>query len=111
MTSAIKPEPRSWSSPRGHIRAATAEQFRDQVDQAVEQTAARSVIVDLSGVSSVDSSTCGYLLGLHDRLRDLGGSAVLAGLTPSVQVVIDSIGLTTFFEICETVDGALLHLA
>jgi anti-anti-sigma regulatory factor len=43
---------------------------------------------------------------LHDRLRERGGRLALADLPQSVQVVIDSIGLTSFFTVCDTVDDA-----
>ncbi len=98
-------------SPSGAIRARTAEQFRAHVDAVLADGAdVTALVFDMDEVDSIDSSTAGYLLNVHDRLRDRGGNLALAGLQPGVRVVIDSIGLTTFFTVCETVDEALLQL-
>lgn len=98
-------------SPSGTIRARTAEQFRQHVDAVLAEGAdVTALVFDMDEVDSIDSSTAGYLLNVHDRLRDRGGNLALAGLRPGVRVVIDSIGLTTFFTVCETVDEALLQL-
>ncbi len=102
-------------APEGPIRARTAEQFREHVDGllgdgAGDGSAVKALVLDLAAVDSIDSSTAGFLLNLHDRLRDRGGNLALADLQDGVQVVIDSIGLTTFFTVCESVDEALQQL-
>ncbi len=91
-------------TPQGTIRAQTTEQFRKHVDRLLEQTQAASVVIDFGGVDSIDSSAAGYLLNLHDRL---GGKLALAFLPSGVRMVIDSIGLTTFFTVCATVEEAV----
>lgn len=67
-------------------------------------------MIDFTRVDYIDSSTCGYLLNVHDRLNNKGGTLALCCLSPGVRVVIDSIGLTTFFTVCETLDDALRAL-
>lgn len=94
-------------TPMGTIRSGSGEQFRNHVDQLLEQTSTPSLVIDFAGVDSIDSSTAGYLLKIHDRLDTKGGKLALAGLPASVRVVIDSIGLTTFFTVCETVEEAV----
>lgn len=94
-------------TPKGTIRTKSAEQFRSHVDQLLDQTATPSLVIDFAGVDYIDSSTAGYLLKVHDRLDTNGGKLALAGLPAAVRVVIDSIGLTTFFTVCETVEEAV----
>ena len=94
-------------TPLGTIRSTSGEQFRSHVDQLLEQTAVPSLVIDFGGVDYIDSSTAGYLLKVHDRLSTKGGKLALAGLHAAVRVVIDSIGLTTFFTVCETVEEAV----
>jgi anti-anti-sigma factor len=94
-------------SPEGTIRGPTTASFREQVDGLLEQTQTASLVIDFSQVQSIDSSTAGFLLNVHDRLDNRGGRLALAALTPSVRVVIDSIGLTTFFSVYPTLEDAV----
>ncbi|MGE0709298.1 MAG: STAS domain-containing protein [Planctomycetota bacterium] len=93
--------------PRGHIRAATSEEFREHVNGLLADGLTTWLVVDLSEVDSIDSSTAGYLLNLHDKMSQRGGSLALADLSPAVRVVIESIGLMTFFTVTETVQDAV----
>jgi anti-anti-sigma factor len=97
-------------TPEGVIRARTSEQFRKHVEELLEQTRSTSVVIDFAGVDSIDSSAAGYLLNVHDRLSMAGGKLALAAMPASVRLVIDSIGLTTFFTVCATVDEAVQEL-
>lgn len=101
---------RGWLvRPQGPIRARATDAFRARVD-ALLDSAATSLLLDLDGVDSIDSSTAGYLLMVHDRLKASGGNLALARLQPGVHVVIDSIGLTSFFRVCDSVEEATRHL-
>lgn len=95
--------------PRGPIRARDGEAFRAHVD-ALLDAAPTNLVIDFGAVDGIDSSAAGYLLMLHDRLKARGGLLALADLPPTVQVVIDSIGLTSFFLVCDTVDDAAARL-
>ncbi|MBL4847790.1 MAG: STAS domain-containing protein [Planctomycetes bacterium] len=92
-------------SPYGPLRASTAEEFREQVGAILETGDVQHLVIDFGRVDSIDSSTAGFLLNVHDRLGD--GHLALAELTPSVRIVIDSIGLMTFFTVCNTIDEAI----
>ena len=99
-------------APDGPIRATNCEIFREHVDSLLKgDSAIKALVVDFSKVEFIDSSTAGFLLNVHDRLSDRGGALALAELTPGVRVIIDSIGLTTFFLVCETVAEAARELA
>ena len=99
-------------APAGPIRATNCEMFRDHVDALLlEKDEITALVVDFSKVEFIDSSTAGFLLSVHDRLSERGGALALAALTPGVRVVIDSIGLTTFFMVCETIEEAAEELA
>ena len=95
-------------SPYGPIRASTAEDFREQVGAILETGEIQHLVIDFGRVDSIDSSTAGFLLNVHDRLGD--GHLALAELTPSVRIVIDSIGLMTFFTVCNTVEEAIRQI-
>lgn len=92
-------------SPAGQIRARAGEAFRAHVEALLER-APTALIIDLGKTDSIDSTGVGYLLRVHDRLAAQGAPLALASPTPSVRLVLDSIGLTEFFTVCESVPDA-----
>jgi anti-sigma B factor antagonist len=72
-----------------------------------------SVIVDLSGVSFVDSTAIGVFTALAKQLRAGGGRFVIASGDPRIRKVLDVAGLLSFLHLepslaraVETIDGA-----
>lgn len=77
---------------RGEIDLATVGAFRLvlsdlMVDGHVD------VVVDLTGVSFIDSSALGALVAAHRRARGLGGSLSVAGIQPPVARILELTGL------------------
>lgn len=91
--------------PRGPIRARAGEQFRKHIDALLED-APTALVLDMGACEGIDSTAAGYLLRIHDAVKSRGGQLALCHLTQSVQLVIDSIGLTNFFVVCDTLDDA-----
>ena len=58
---------------RGEIDAFTAPSLRDDLRHLVEETGARTVVVDLAAVTFLDSSALGALVGVFRRLRERNG--------------------------------------
>ena len=71
------------------------------------------VVVDLSGVTRLDSSCLGALIGEAQALRALGGDLRLAGVNGNNRVLhlLSICGLLTFFEWQPTVDEAVATFA
>lgn len=92
-------------SPSGPLRAERAEGFREALDAECAGDTER-LIVDFGRVEYLDSTTLGHLLNAHDRMTKKGGAMILAALSSDVRLVIDSIGLTSFFAIAPTVGEA-----
>jgi anti-sigma B factor antagonist len=61
----------------GEIDLATLPVMRDQLMRAVGQHAGATVWVDLDGVSALDDTGLGMLLGAAGRARELGGDLVV----------------------------------
>lgn len=92
-------------APAGQLRARGGEAFRAHVEALLER-APTALIIDLGQTESIDSSGAGYLLRVHDRLAAQGAPMALVAPSPGVRVVLDSIGLTEFFTVCESVSDA-----
>jgi len=78
---------------RGEIDVATSPQLRNDLNALVAR-GARHITLDFSGVSFVDSSGLGVLVGAYKRLRDdEEGSVRIVGAQPSVRKVFEITGL------------------
>jgi anti-sigma B factor antagonist len=78
---------------RGEIDVATSPQLRNQLSALVAR-GARDITLEFGGVSFIDSSGLGVLVGTYKRLREEGdGSIRIVGAQPSVRKVFEITGL------------------
>jgi anti-sigma B factor antagonist len=90
----------------GEIDIYTAPLFKQAVVNLVSDGNS-NVIIDLSGVSFMDSSGFGTLLGATKRLRPLGGGLHLAGANSTIQRMLRLTRLDTIMQIHDSVDDAV----
>ena len=83
---------------QGEVDLASAPQLRRGIYELIDQGNHR-VAVELSGVEFMDSTGLGVLIGALKRLRESGGSMVLAGIRPAVGRVFEITGLDRIFTI------------
>lgn len=88
----------------GEVDVATA----PELDEKLATVAASPrVVVDLSGVTFLDSSGLGVLIKALKRVKDTGGSLVLVITEPRILKVFTITGLDKVLTIVSTVDAAL----
>jgi anti-sigma B factor antagonist len=63
---------------RGELDAACVDEIREVVDR-LATAGHRSVIVDMSGLSVIDSSGVGSIVSLYKRVRGNGGTVQVRG--------------------------------
>ena len=89
----------------GEIDVATAPSLREHL--AAHEAADESVVVvDLTGVTFLDSTALGVLVGAYRRLTDAGGTLRLVVIEPRILKVLEITDLTSVFPIFDTVDAA-----
>jgi len=77
----------------GEIDVATSPLLRNELNALVGR-GARDITLEFAGVSFVDSSGLGVLVGTYKRLREDGdGSIRILGAQPSVRKVFEITGL------------------
>jgi anti-sigma B factor antagonist len=82
----------------GEVDLHTAARLRDALIGLADD-GHRHAVVDLSGVTFLDSSGLAALVSGFKRLRDDGGSLVLRGPSVRAQRVLDITGLSHVFAI------------
>src|SRR5579863_9816111 len=75
--------------------------------QALRPEPAEHLVLDMSGVSFLDSAGVGALVSLFVHRRNAGKSFALAGLTQQGNAVLQVAGLTKLLPNFPTVDAAL----
>ena len=90
----------------GEIDVASADRLREQVAHLLAQ-GRNDLLVDLTGVSFMDSTGLGLLVGTLKRVRLAGGRLDLVVDSERLLKVFRITGLTQVFTIHETLDGAL----
>lgn len=84
-----------------------AEAFEKEIQQLF-RGGQRHVIVDLAGVTSIDSAGIRALVRGHTTSQRLGGSLRLAAVRPTVHQVLDASRLASIFETYTSVESARL---
>jgi anti-sigma B factor antagonist len=75
--------------------------------QTLRPEPAEHLVLDMSGVSFMDSAGIGALVSLFVHRRNLGKSFAIAGLTQQGNAVLQVAGLTKLLPNFPTVDAAL----
>jgi anti-sigma B factor antagonist len=69
---------------------------------------ARQVVVEFSGLETIDSAGLGELVVVHMWIRASGCALKLAGLNPRVQQTLELTNLLSVFDVHPTLDDALI---
>jgi len=89
----------------GSLDAATATKLKPEV-VAIEQAKQTKVVVDLSGVTLIDSTGVGILISLFKRLRALEGHVYFAGLNGQPKEIFRLLRLDRSLDLFPTVEEA-----
>ncbi len=84
---------------RGDLDAATAPKLRDALEDLGDHVAGPNVVVDIEGVTFIDSSGVYVLVQAVKAMQALGGSLRLSGANPGAYKVLDVCGLTGVFDL------------
>jgi len=82
----------------GEVDVATAPALRERLDETIGQ-ATSVVVVDLRGVTLIDSTALGVLIGALNRFAAEGGAMRLVITEPRIIKIFEITGLTELFDI------------
>jgi len=91
---------------RGSLDAKTAAELKPEV-VSIGDSGTKKVLVDLSGLTLIDSSGVGVLISLFKRLRAAGGQVCFACVQAQPKEVFRLLRLDRSLDLCVTVDEAL----
>jgi stage II sporulation protein AA (anti-sigma F factor antagonist) len=79
--------------PAGELDLGIAEDFRNALDEVLDQGAVKNLIFNLSRVTFIDSSGLGVMLGRYKRITRTGGQVAVIGPQPQVRRILELSGL------------------
>ncbi|MGH9106980.1 MAG: STAS domain-containing protein [Acidimicrobiales bacterium] len=88
---------------QGNLEHATVAHFREAFTTVPP---GRPVVFDLSGVPFIDSAGLGALIGAVRRTREMGGEALVCAPRPSVNRVLEIVGLPRIVNVAASVEEA-----
>jgi anti-sigma B factor antagonist len=93
-------------SPRGELDAYTTPGLRAELHRLVEE-GSRTLVVDLTGVTFLDSSALGVLVGTLKRLREREGELRIVEPRPTVRRAFEVTSLDQILAMYPTREAAL----
>lgn len=98
-------------SPKGKITIGMGDvALRNAVHEALE-AGARNIVIDMSGVTTIDSSGIGELVSSYTRVTNQGGKLKLLSLPTKVTDILQVTQLITIFETFDDEDEAVASFA
>ncbi|SMB95044.1 anti-anti-sigma regulatory factor, SpoIIAA [Desulfonispora thiosulfatigenes DSM 11270] len=77
----------------GELDLVVAKEFSESVDKVLQNKPIKSLILDLSMVSFIDSSGLGAILGRYKIIQQQGGKMSIFGAIPSVYRILELSGI------------------
>jgi rsbT antagonist protein RsbS len=80
---------------QGDLDDTTVERIEEQLTGRVARTGAAGVLIDVSGLSVVDSFAARVLDRVVSMIRLLGAHTVIVGISPAVAITLVELGIAT----------------
>lgn len=86
----------------GEITMEITQDFKREVEKALDDPDAKALVLDLSEVSFMDSSGIGFLVACNTRLQTSGRALVLLRPSQQVKKTLMLVQLLDFFKVAES---------
>lgn len=83
---------------KGELDHHAAESFRSRIQKELEKGRARNLVLNMSGLSFMDSSGIGVILGRYNFIKKTGGKIAVCNLKPQVRKVFHTAGLSSIIK-------------
>jgi stage II sporulation protein AA (anti-sigma F factor antagonist) len=88
-----------WARVKGEVDLESADRLRQELEASLDHARPEVLLLDLEGVTFMDSSGLGVILGRYRRLKKQGGKVVLSRPQPQVRRLLELSGLNKIMTI------------
>ncbi|MBE5041058.1 anti-sigma F factor antagonist [Ructibacterium gallinarum] len=82
----------------GEIDQSCAAEIRTDIDRAILLKNAKNLILDFAGVSFMDSSGIGVIIGRYKQMKARGGKTMIIRTQPQVDKILELSGLKKIMD-------------
>ena len=90
----------------GEIDHHSAGDLRERIDLAFDPTDCKQIIFDFSGVTFMDSSGIGMIIGRYKNAKKRGGTVAIAGMRPEIGRIFQISGLAKIINSYASIEDA-----
>lgn len=94
----------------GELDHNSAESLRVKVDNKIDEDNIKKIILNFSGVTFMDSSGIGAVVGRYKKVSNIGGKLCVAEVNKNVDKIFDLAGLYKVIKKYSTVSEALMSI-
>ncbi|MBQ9415179.1 MAG: STAS domain-containing protein [Clostridia bacterium] len=77
----------------GELDHHNAGPLRARVDEVIRMKRPKKLVLDFSGISFMDSSGIGFVMGRYKQMQSIGGELTVSGASPRMEKVMRLAGL------------------
>lgn len=86
----------------GELDHHTAAEIRKSIDESIERLRPKLLTIDFSGVSFMDSSGIGLIMGRYNTMKLFGGEVEVQNPSPSIEKILKLSGIEKLAKIVKT---------
>ena len=91
----------------GELDVASADAFRNTADRLLAATGSMRLFLNLEGVTFIDSSGLGAILGRYKRISQMNGRMGIIGAAPQVRTILELSGILKIIPLFDSEARAL----
>ncbi|MDH7576255.1 MAG: anti-sigma F factor antagonist [Bacillota bacterium] len=94
----------------GEFDLRAADHCRRDIDQKLKTQGAKHILFNLGGVTFIDSSGLGVILGRYRKVKENGGKVAISNVPPRVTRILELSGITRLIPVYSSESAALKEL-
>lgn len=83
----------------GELDHHTTSEIKDTIDLNILKAPVKKLVLDMSGVTFMDSSGIGLIVGRYNRIRSFGGSMTIRNPNPTLLKILKMSGIDKLMKI------------
>jgi len=83
---------------------------RESIDKMIDELHSKHLVMDFKGVSFMDSSGIGVVMGRYKKVKDKGGKIYITGCSDYVRKILEMAGIFTIIEQSGNTDDAICSI-
>ncbi len=94
----------------GELDHHSAEEVRVKIDDRIDRDNIRKVILNFSGVTFMDSSGIGVVIGRYKKMKNRNGKLCVAEINKTVNKVFEISGMYKIIDVYGNIDEAIVNI-